>query len=380
MPYFLVIILLCLLSLYEFLDIKPDGFIVKENSRFWYYFVCAVSLWLIAAFRFETGRDWQNYIRYFNICEISETKSGFEPGFVLLNKFFSYCGSDFYFFQLCISSFCEFVIFKSIFKNSDFPAFTLLLYVFMFYFQMDMAQIRQHIAMALILCGSNIIKNRRLVLWIGIVVLAMMFHISAIIAFPLYFTYKMKISRKVAWLLFFAYIFLYLFGLNFVLGVLNLVIKLPFIPSRIVVIGSKYLASTIYGQQGQFSSGLGFLLNSFFNAFIVFMFCINKRKENNSYFVNYLIALYFLAFGRNFDQFSRLSNYYFICGNGLCAYNLLVGNKKFFKKCDFLRYCVCFVFLAFQIYTFSTNWFSVSKLTKTSYNLDYTPYKSFIFN
>ena len=81
------------------------------------------------------------------------------------------------------------------------------------------------------------------------IALAMMFHVSAIMAFPLYFTYKIRIDKKIAWVLFFVYLIVYLFGLAFVLGMLNFVVKLPFVPSRIALIGGVYLASKTYGLQ-----------------------------------------------------------------------------------------------------------------------------------
>ena len=70
MPYILVIVLLCILSLYEFLDIKTVGILVGKNTKLWFYLICAVSLWLIAALRFETGRDWQGYVQFFEILYI----------------------------------------------------------------------------------------------------------------------------------------------------------------------------------------------------------------------------------------------------------------------------------------------------------------------
>lgn len=62
MPYFLIILLLCFIIFYEFLDIKPDGFLIKKNSITYFYLMCAVLLWLIAVLRFETGRGIQNFL------------------------------------------------------------------------------------------------------------------------------------------------------------------------------------------------------------------------------------------------------------------------------------------------------------------------------
>ena len=82
--------------------------------------------------------------------------------------------------------------------------------------------------------------------------------------------------------------------------------------------------------------------------------------------------------GRNFDQFSRIANYYLICGSGLCAYNLLLDAKKFFRKTEVLKIAMCTVFVLFMLYNFYNLWTVPSKHFN-SYKMDYTPYRSFIF-
>ena len=85
---------------------------------------------------------------------------GFEPGFVKLNQFFKGLGLGFYGLQFFISSFCALIVFRNIQRTSERPSFILLLYVFMFYFFTDMAQTRQHIAMAILILGNRFILER----------------------------------------------------------------------------------------------------------------------------------------------------------------------------------------------------------------------------
>ena len=45
MPYFLIILLLCFITFYEFLDIKPDGFLInKEFHNIFLFDVRSVAL------------------------------------------------------------------------------------------------------------------------------------------------------------------------------------------------------------------------------------------------------------------------------------------------------------------------------------------------
>lgn len=317
-------------------------------------------------------------MRFFENCLRPRYISGFELGFVRLNRLFKSMGLGFYGLQFFISSFYAFMVFRNIQRTSECPSFTLLLYVLMFYFATDMAQTRQHIAMAILILGGRAVRERKLLLWILIVALAMMFHVTAITAFPLYFTGRIQIGRRFVWVLFAVYIILYLFGLSFVRGGLEMMLRLTFVPARIGVIGNAYLNSKIYWQQGEFNSGLGFLANTFFNGLIVYFSTRKENSDRRMWLANYFIGLYFMAFGRNFDQFARIANYYYICGNGLCAYNLLIKSKDFFRKVDFMRYFMCFMFLALQFYSFVGKWYLYNKLTHTSYHLDYTPYRAFI--
>lgn len=208
----------------------------------------------------------------------------------------------------------------------------------------------------------------------------MQFHITALLAFPLYFTANRKVSVKFCVVLFIASIFITFFGLNIIRAMLALVTKLSIVPERIRIIGNSYLNSKIYGQQGQFGSGLGFLVRYAFIALMIFFYKLISKKSDtgNYYFLNFFIALIFQAMGRNFDQFSRIANYYLICGGGLCAYNLLLDAKKFFRKTEVLKIAMCAVFVLFMLYNFYNLW-TVPGKHFNSYKIDYTPYRSFIF-
>lgn len=382
MVYFFLISILVVYSFSYITQTSCNRILIKKSRYELYFFLfCVISLSFIAAFRYKTGRDWVGYIRIFDLSLNSTNQlKGYELGFVLLNHFFKTIFNDFYLMQFCIVVFSSSLIYRNFYQKSLFPVFTILLYVFRFYFQTDMAQTRQYIAMAILAYGMVFIQRKQIVKWILIVILATSFHITAMVAFPLYFTTRVILKRKICWLLFCLYIVVYIWGLDFVRGILSVVINLPFVPSRIVSIGISYLNSTIYGQQGQFNSGLGFLTNIFFIIYMLITFCRKDCKKEEFYMCNFFVGLFFYAMGRNFDQFSRLANYYMICGCGLCGYNLIIGNRSFFKQLDFIRVMISFLFIMFEVYTFQRNWFSISPTLNTSYHLDYVPWKNFLLN
>ena len=380
--YYVLIGFVLVISTLNILLGNSYGRNVAKNKRIELYcFVfCVLYLSCLAAFRYETGRDWQEYIRIFSLSTEVNNGLGYESGFIVLNKLFKLVFDDFYLMQVCIIFFSSFFIYRNFYRYSLLPILTLLLYVSRYYFQTDMAQTRQHIAMGILAYGMMFVHRKQFLKWVMVVILASLFHITAITAFPLYFTTRVVLRKKICWILLLIYIIIFIFGLTFVRGLLNVAVQIPFIPLRIKTIGLNYLSSPVFGQQSQFNSGLGFLANTCFIFYIVFIYSRKGCKKKAFYMANFFVGLFFVAMGRNLDQFARIANYYMICGCGLCGYNLIIGNKQLFRNCEFIRITFFLLFIFFELYNFFSMWFSYSPLIHSSYHLDYTPWKSFLFN
>lgn len=381
MIYLLVFFSLAAFSLAEFCGWKDLCVAEKVPLDKIAFVFLAFIMFYLAVFRFETGRDWGVYLSFFETCDLQKNSSPFEAGFSFLNRFFKIIFDNFYVMQFCIMVFCCLCVYRSFYKRSEFPVFTLFLYFIMFFLQTDMAQTRQHLAMSILLCGMPFVHKRKFFCWCLVVLLAMQFHITAFMAFPLYFTTYRKTSVATCASLFLICVFVTFFGLSVIRTMLSIVVNISFAPERIRVIGNLYLNSTIFGQQGQFNTGLGFIARYLFIALMIFFYALERKrnlKYKNFYFLNFFIALIFQAMGRNFDQFGRIANYYLICGGGVCAYNLLVDCKSFFKKTDVARFGMCTVFLLLMSCTFFNMWYTTPKFFN-SYHDDYTPYKSVLF-
>lgn len=369
MIYWSVLIILAILAFAEVLVIKKGN---KTPHRDRYlFFIVAVMMTLISALRFETGRDWGNYISYFDTCR-GEVNSVFEPGYFLLNKLFRSITDNYYIMQAVCSIFSCSIIYWSIVKKSLYPLYTLFIYYSMFYLTMEMAVVRQSIAMAIICLGIPLIYRRQLLPWILIILLAMQFHITSIAAFPLYYTMNKTITRKLALSFVVLALVITIFGKNITDNIIYFIGGLPFIPERLQAVADIYLQS-VDGNQQQFDSGLGYVATQFFNFIIVFAY--GTRNKNGSYYMlNFCIALILLSFGRNFDVLGRLANYYLVCGSGICAYNLLIDSKWYLKaNSRVVAAGVCTIFILFRIYTFYSQWISPDVIR------DYTPYKVSIF-
>ena len=125
--------------------------------------------------------------------------------------------------------------------------------------------------MAILICGQKFIYEKKLAYWAIVTLAAMSFHISAVVAFPLYFTSRTVVGNKVAVLLLVVEVFITYFGSAVVSLSLSLVGKLPFVPARLSMILLRYVERY---DVGRFSSaGLAILMRYVF-----------KRKVRESFF------------------------------------------------------------------------------------------------
>ena len=91
---------------------------------------------------------------------------------------------------LYIASVCVFAD-----RNSKNPALTITLYITIELFLFNIQGMRQSIAMSLCLLSYEFIKNRKLVPFLLLCFLALTFHRTAVVFFPMYFLYGLKVTR-----------------------------------------------------------------------------------------------------------------------------------------------------------------------------------------
>lgn len=377
MIYLLVILSLSFLALFNvknYMRSAPCVMLCK-SMLFFTLFIC----FYLSAFRYKTGADWNNYIPFFNHC-FSPSASNFEYGFVILNQVAKYLFNNFYILQFFISFFCCCTIYYAIGKYALIPAVSFLFYFLNYFMNVEMAQTRQFIAMAVLIVGTKFIRKRELVKWILTVILACQFHITACIAFPLYFTERIVLSAKAAVLLTVCAGFINLFGHAAIIKILN-VLSLPFfsfLPHRILDLLYLYTNLQEYADKAEYNSGLGFIISNFIYLFIVLLYSnSNKQIKEKTFLLNFLIGILFNALGRNFEQFIRIGYYYFICGFGVSAWGILFYKNAFFKKIEWLQLFFSVFIIAFFVFSFFKVWY----LPKNGAALisSYVPYKSFMF-
>jgi len=279
----------------------------KYNNLF---IIIAVSLlFFIAATRtIEFGSD---VIRYVNIYErladinltsiINDFFNGSRPDplFYIFSKFVSIIGSSYRIWLALLSGIFIFSVARIIKKYSPYPLFSFISLISLGYFYFSLTGLRQTIALSAILFSYPFLRERKLVPFIATVLIASLFHSSALIFLISYPIVYIKIGFKHA------------------IGIISALIASIFFGNYIRVlvdlIGWTENLSA-YASQETSLSYTGFIIQLF-----IFLFCIYFYKnvlkndyENLSLYNLLVLGLMFQVFASTIAEFFRISMYFSI--------------------------------------------------------------------
>lgn len=194
--YLLFVIIVFTLLIIPFKNKKSDSPIYP--FAFLSYFIVVI----FSGLRYGIGTDYFSYeYVFFNIHTDNQYNSGLEYGFYYLSKILPQNQDGFFaliFLLSFITNFIFYLAIKKQIKNSVESSRSLIIILFFitgFYF-LPFNGVRQGVAIAFILYSYQFIKNRSLFQFSLSIVLAMLFHKSAILFFPIYFLYNLQLSRK----------------------------------------------------------------------------------------------------------------------------------------------------------------------------------------
>ncbi len=323
------------------------GIFLEKKHKKTYAIIVFIMLTLIAGLRkYTIGNDTGNYVSFFNKVILYGSNifktSRFEVAYVLFNFIISKISSNYtvlLFFAASITNAC---ICQFVYKYSKNMTFSFLLFIVCRFFFSEMNIIREFLAIAIVLYSIKYIENRKIVKYILMIIIASMFHVSALVAVVLYFLYGLDLSKKNRFYLILAtglcYVFLY---------------------DILTYVTSSLGTYTLYVQEYYNSNELANIL-LFLISVLVFVFVsfIKNKKEvetdkndillYNISFVN--VLLNFLAI--RISILSRVSTYFDVFSIVLIAnYIAKLENKRTRALCyilvfvGFLCYCLTITYL-----------------------------------
>ena len=280
--WYILILVLFVFAVLEVAGLKRFSVFGKYNAfsentytfnKLIFLFVSSILIF-ISAFRFETGRDWENYISMFNNAKYMFKNGSIERGYIGINLLFNNAGLSYWIMQACILLFCSYCLYRNFYKRSSYPLYTLIIYFCLYFFSNDLAQTRQYIAMAVLILGLKFVEKRKLFFWIFTIILAMQFHITAITAFPLYFTNRIRIKPWLSFIILLRCFFINIFALDWIWKILDFTVTIKILPERINSILQLYISSDEYNKQAEYSSGLGLVVNYGFYFIVLFFYYV----------------------------------------------------------------------------------------------------------
>lgn len=295
---FVILLLVPMLLQHVVIGRKNINYEKKNKAALMFFFVF---LTVMLMFRHKSvGNDTVNYMRYFvNFAETGWGDVGngsLEIGFAYFNKIISVFSKDPQFFLAVIAIVISALIYKTYRRLCTDSSLTIVIFCTMSTFVMMFSGLRQMLAIAIGFIAYKFTKEKKLILFIITVIVAITFHASAFMLFFMYPIYHVKITKK--WLIFIIPILGFVFIFNRqIFSILTMIIN--------------YFTRF----EGQVSSTGAFTMLLLFVIFAVFAFVIpddSRLDEEAIGMRNFLLFSVVLQMFAPLHMLAMRMNYYYI--------------------------------------------------------------------
>ena len=185
-----------------------DGKLNKANMV--PYMILLVFVILISGFRYRVGIDTLNYMEVYNslpsirnVIDIfdSEDNYSIRPLFLLLVVISKLFSNDFWVCQLLHAIILNSCVFYFLYKESKYPFFCVVMYLFVYFFYFNMEIMRESLAVGIFLLARNVLYQRRWIKYCIYVFIASLFHYSAFFMVIYPFVLRLKLNKKFIYIL-----------------------------------------------------------------------------------------------------------------------------------------------------------------------------------
>lgn len=359
-PYIILFLLMFTFSLAEISKLKKSHINILR-------IVLLTALLFFVGLRYNTGADYGAYTGAFNALPNIEAL-GWETGYVVLMKLVKFVFGNYYILQFLASFVLIYSLNKIYSEYSKYPIYSIVLFVLIFLTSIMMAQVRQSIALSIVVLGTSYIFKQNLLKYTLVIFIASLFHISAIIAFPLYFL-KRKISKSLSIIiLLLAQIFFFI--PNVVIDAINLIAVV--MPERLEFLVHAY-TKNLYARQAEFGTGLYYIASVI--LCIITLICTPQRNDKDFFCSNALLVTFvILALSNSVVILSRFLSYYYVYAI-IALVNILdvkikdvsIGTTKL------LLLIFIFIYYQFPLVTFLTSR-SIDVVSGKCLSQTYVPY------
>lgn len=222
LPYIIITVMLGLLAymVYTARDERDRHYVVYG----------AVGLFLLFfGFRGFILTDWIIYYTYFTDLEwykvlyyFDDKKFGYEPGFAILCMLCKTVFPDYFFMQFVVTLIHTYALYRFFRRYSDNIPLGLMLYIVFEGVFIATNLVRNSIAISLFLLALPFLEERKPIQYFSLCLLAVTFHLSALIYFPLYFFLHIRLNKWVYLGIFIAANVIFISQVSIIVSLLNL--------------------------------------------------------------------------------------------------------------------------------------------------------------
>lgn len=327
-------------------------------------------LFLVAAFRFEFGADYTSYYSFYNkfLLKKYEELTFLEIGYRWLNILISSMKLDFNILLSVISFvnlyfFYRFMIFINIKRSFYWIIFFTYISLYNLYFY-HLSMIRQSIAIYIFLFSFQYIYKKEIKKYIIIILLATLFHKSAIILLPIYYINRINFKIKYICLFFICSIF-FIINVELFVNLLTKVLELVNMDKYVHYINVTPI---------KFNTGIGFILN--ICSIFLFSYLLKlKFSKKNKLLIKMILISRLLIFLNivGISILHRVVSYFDIYTIFIpCIIILSLENKIKKNKLYYILFC-SYLFLVFLGYNllFIQKYNGMMKAYSSTYYMDY---------
>lgn len=201
--HYYYLILFLLLSLLALLDAVST----EKRSKEILVFIAVGILFLTSAFKYETGIDWYVYQKMMqNTPTLNQMLSDstaypnvfkqLDPGYNFLVAIVKTLGGTIQTVFIIMALFTAIFLYKSLKAFAVYPLVSIVIYFGIVFFVMDMSGIRQALTLSLFFYSLKFVHSRRFLKYIITLLIAVLFHWSAVFLLPLYFIIHRHYSKR----------------------------------------------------------------------------------------------------------------------------------------------------------------------------------------
>lgn len=293
-------------------------------------------------FVYKTVYDVVPTINEFNFESVQNINGtfGMEKGYLLYNSIIKTLGFSFYGFTLINSIIfytCLYIGLKRYIKNFN---FFLIIFLYKMFFYDTFISMRQSVSMVIFFIALQFIEKKKPVKYWMLCTIALFFHNSAIILFPLYFIRNFKISKK-------TFMIINIVGLIFL--ILNITGIFVFNPINVINIlfSNNSIALEKSNSYFDITEKISIIhsLEYFVIAIILYFnyeYIQNKNDKSKLVINIFIILMFIFTVMRGFVIITRIKDY-FLWTYSIILYYLMENQE--IKKKNIIAILVCVVCL-----------------------------------